>query len=222
MSHSRRLTNLEYSLLQAIRNPLLREKGCLPMDIPPWSWTYWIPSVIFDTTLFLLSLWKTVAIVVESTASSPRLLVVLLRDSFLYFGGVMFWSIANLVAWYIQPVSPLNYFCRSNPFTGVLNSHEQFPFYGTFIGYAFFASKIPNIQRHAQWPYMLPVHLGLSNAGMYYKHIRPMHTHTLDIVEYPRDRNLFQSFLFWDTERAKFIVRGAEYQCYGMATFSKP
>ena len=119
----------------------------MPVDIPPWSWAYWIPLVIFDTTLFLLSLWKTVAIFAIPPASPPRILVVLLKDSFVYFGGVMLWSIANFVAWYYQPVSPVNYFCRFIPFTGALNSPMyRFLSMAHLLGRPSSRFQIPNIQ----------------------------------------------------------------------------
>lgn len=77
--------------------------GCVPIDIPRWCWTYWVPALTFDSTLFLLSLLKTIHVSRDPVQQSS-LLSVLLRDSFLYYGGVMMVALANFMAWYIKPV----------------------------------------------------------------------------------------------------------------------
>ncbi|KAF8503179.1 hypothetical protein JB92DRAFT_812364 [Gautieria morchelliformis] len=33
--------------------------GCAPTNIPLWCWWYWIPSMIFESTLLCLALYKT-------------------------------------------------------------------------------------------------------------------------------------------------------------------
>jgi len=78
--------------------------GCAPLNIPTWCWVYWLPSVIFESILFLLALWKTILEArVKASRASP-LMHVLLRDSVIYFGGIVIWSILNLGAWYINPL----------------------------------------------------------------------------------------------------------------------
>jgi len=79
--------------------------GCAPTNIPEWCWAYWIPTVVFESTLFLLALYKTVQEANGSMTRPSRLMVVLLRDSVMYFGGVMIWSLANFVAWYVDPLA---------------------------------------------------------------------------------------------------------------------
>ena len=89
-----------------IDNPQLALTGCIPEDIPTWSWVYWLPSVGFDSILLLCALWKTLRGSQDTIlrARAP-LLVILLRDSFLYFAGIMLVTLSNLLAWYIKPVS---------------------------------------------------------------------------------------------------------------------
>ncbi|KAF8523662.1 hypothetical protein JB92DRAFT_2883779, partial [Gautieria morchelliformis] len=95
-------------------NYLVATRGCVPIDIPARCWAYWVPSVTFDSTLLLLALWRAVStwIIHDPALQPPRLVFVLLKDSFLYFGGVMMMTLANFITWYIRPV----------------------PFYGMFIG----------------------------------------------------------------------------------------
>lgn len=81
-------------------------KGCIPVNIPRWCWAYWVPPVTFDTILLFLALWKTVRVFIirDSALQPPLLVTVLLRDSFLYFGGVIISTLANFLTWYFKPV----------------------------------------------------------------------------------------------------------------------
>jgi len=85
--------------------------GCAPTNIPLWSWWYWVPSMTFESICLLLALWKTME-THRNEYKSSNILIILLRDSILYFGGVTLITIANFAAWYIAPL----------------------PLYGMFIG----------------------------------------------------------------------------------------
>ena len=58
-----------------------------------------MPSLVFESTLLLLALWKTVSEARKSMTGlvSSSLMVVLLRDSVLYFGGVTFFTVVRYV-----------------------------------------------------------------------------------------------------------------------------
>jgi len=81
--------------------------GCAPLDIPLWCWVYWIPSVAFESTLFLLAMYKTVqeSRGSESFTRPSQLMIVLLTDSLLYFGGVTTVTLLNFAAWYTYPLA---------------------------------------------------------------------------------------------------------------------
>jgi len=85
-------------------NEALRDifPGCAPTDIPLWCYWYWVPSLTFESLLLVLASWKTVQ---EARGiGKSQLMVVLIRDSVLYFGGVTLFTVANFLAWYIAPL----------------------------------------------------------------------------------------------------------------------
>jgi len=86
-------------------NEALRDifTGCAPTNIPTWCYIYWLPSLAFESLLLILACWKTIQ---EASSSfwTSKIMVVLLRDSVLYFGGVTLFTIANFLAWYIAPL----------------------------------------------------------------------------------------------------------------------
>ena len=79
--------------------------GCLPNNRVPRVWAYWIPMTIFESVLFLMALAKTTYLFLHENQQTPGLMIVLLRDSVVSFGGVLTWIIVNLVLWAVGRVS---------------------------------------------------------------------------------------------------------------------
>ena len=61
-------------------------------------WAYWIPMTIFETILFVLAIVKCFKLA-RDHSHAPKALIVLLRDSILYLGGVLALLLCNLVIW---------------------------------------------------------------------------------------------------------------------------
>ena len=78
--------------------------GCVPANPSSHMWSYWVPLFSFQSVLFLLAIAK----VCESARKewrTPRVLVVLLRDSLTYFGGVFAIILVNVLIWTTARVS---------------------------------------------------------------------------------------------------------------------
>ena len=82
--------------------PLADLTGCLPSGIRSWSWTFWLPMLTFENLLLGMSLWKSAWLIFEDRR--PRIIYVLLRDSMIYFGGVVLAIVANVVGWKVGGV----------------------------------------------------------------------------------------------------------------------
>lgn len=72
--------------------------GCIPHNPAAYLWAYWVPMTVLEVTLCVLAVGKTVRMCRHSGRRSP-ILTLLLRDSVLYFGGVLTIIVANLVIW---------------------------------------------------------------------------------------------------------------------------
>ena len=69
------------------------------MDIPSaHMWARWVPQLGFESIVFGLAIVKTVQ-VARNGPHTPKVLVVLLRDSVVYFGGILAILIANLAVY---------------------------------------------------------------------------------------------------------------------------
>ena len=76
--------------------------GCAAADTAKFKTrAYWVPVVVFESTVFVLAFAKAVAAVLQRRTSGdpPRLLIILLRDSIVYFGGLLAVVLANLLVW---------------------------------------------------------------------------------------------------------------------------
>jgi len=88
--------------------------GCMAGNHASFAWSFWVPSLAFESTLLFLALVKFVQ-EVQAGSKPPHLMVVLLRDSALYFGVVVASIIVNLVMWTVARPSlfdvalPFNY-----------------------------------------------------------------------------------------------------------------
>jgi len=78
--------------------PLPTFTGCLPSNIKPYAWTFWMPMLIFETILLAMSIFRSVVLAANDW-QTRRLVFVLLRDSVVYFGGVILAILANVVGW---------------------------------------------------------------------------------------------------------------------------
>ncbi|GBE77636.1 hypothetical protein SCP_0105160 [Sparassis crispa] len=76
--------------------------GCLPVNDYSYAWAYWVPSLGFEIILFVLALWKAVQ-EVRGDIRTPRLMVVLLRDSIFYFGAACTILLTNFFVWLFRP-----------------------------------------------------------------------------------------------------------------------
>ena len=66
-------------------------------------WAYWVPLTVFETILFSLAVFKAFEIARWESAT-PKLCTVLLRDSAMYFGGIVAITAANLVLYRLAGV----------------------------------------------------------------------------------------------------------------------
>ncbi len=80
--------------------------GCIPDHVVSWAWAYWLPMLVFESGLFLLAIFRLLQLgFYKCDKRTSNLLVVLLRDSVMYFGGVLAVILANFVAWKASRVS---------------------------------------------------------------------------------------------------------------------
>ncbi|KAL6304788.1 hypothetical protein BKA93DRAFT_248733 [Sparassis latifolia] len=85
--------------------------GCLPVNDYSYAWAYWVPSLGFEIILFVLALWKAVQ-EVRGDIRTPRLMVVLLRDSIFYFGAACTILLTNFFVWLFRVRRGFFYFRR--------------------------------------------------------------------------------------------------------------
>ena len=70
--------------------------GC-PLATPnKHIWAYWVPMLAFESTLFMLAVVKAFE-VARQEVNTSKILAVLLRDSVIYFGGIVAIILTNLV-----------------------------------------------------------------------------------------------------------------------------
>ncbi|TFY52918.1 hypothetical protein EVJ58_g9741 [Rhodofomes roseus] len=85
------------SVFEPLPGPLQEITGCIPSGIKPWAWTFWLPMLTFETLLLVLSLFRSMQLIFEDRR--PAIIYVLLRDSVIYFGGVVLAIVTNVVGW---------------------------------------------------------------------------------------------------------------------------
>ncbi|KAI0928145.1 hypothetical protein AcW1_005486 [Taiwanofungus camphoratus] len=81
-----------------IELPVAMFTGCLPTNLKPYAWTFWLPMLTFEGIIFFLSLWRVVRIAREGI-KTPDLVIALARDSVIYFGGVLIAILINVIVW---------------------------------------------------------------------------------------------------------------------------
>ena len=72
--------------------------GCVPDHLPSHVWAYWVPLSLFQGAVFVLAITK-VYEAVQQEWHAPKLLVTLLRDSLVYFGGALAVILVNVLIW---------------------------------------------------------------------------------------------------------------------------
>lgn len=148
-----------FKLLDAASFP-----GCLPDHVGAFQWAYWIPCLAFELVLVLLVLAKLVRVTCAKNRP-PLVLTVLLRDSILYYGGVLVIVVCNLVTWTSVRVGlqreclPFGADCDCN--------NEQVSLYTVAIGYVL-DNDDHSVLTFLQTWYCRINDLGVQNAGMFF------------------------------------------------------
>ena len=71
---------------------------------------YWAPKLVFETVMFVLACVKAVELnLLRHQVNSPRILVILLRDSMVHFGGMLAVVLANFFLWTFAEVRAYHY-----------------------------------------------------------------------------------------------------------------
>ena len=78
--------------------------GCVPNPPSDHMWAYWIPMIVFEATLCTLAIIKAIHIAHTGTHRS-RLLITMLRDTVIYFGGILVIIVINFGIWVAARVS---------------------------------------------------------------------------------------------------------------------
>ena len=111
----------------------MKMPGCLPNHIGGTQWAYWVPGFIFEFTLFTLAIVKLLQ-TAHAQNKPPRVMAVLLRDSVLYYGGVLSTMICGLVTWStvrvrikqtLNMLASLNSRCRASGVTSVFSDRVR-------------------------------------------------------------------------------------------------
>lgn len=72
--------------------------GCVPIVTQRYAWAYWLPVLVFESIMLSLSVVKSVRQAQEDTRT-PYVMVVLLRDSVVYYGGIIGPILINCIVW---------------------------------------------------------------------------------------------------------------------------
>lgn len=72
--------------------------GCFLVNTESFAYAYWFPMITFEMTLFVLAIIRSIQFALDDT-TTPHLMFVLLRDSIMYFGGMVAVVLANCVIW---------------------------------------------------------------------------------------------------------------------------
>lgn len=80
--------------------------GCITSNTTSYQWAYWLPALIFELILFSLAVLKSVQVyrARKNAGETPSILVILIRDSVLYFAGIAGVIFTNLITWAVAPV----------------------------------------------------------------------------------------------------------------------
>lgn len=72
--------------------------GCFGVSGREDSWIYWLPTIAFETCLVILAIIQCIQYVRDESGAT-RLMAVLLRDSIMFFGGMLAAALINCIIW---------------------------------------------------------------------------------------------------------------------------
>jgi len=78
--------------------------GCAPTNIPPYAWSFWLPMMLFEFSLVLLVVVKWIRLS-RSGVSAQNMMLILLRDSVIFFGAALAVILTNCIIWAKQDLS---------------------------------------------------------------------------------------------------------------------
>lgn len=78
--------------------------GCIPELTDMLVWVYWFPTSVFQCVLLVLAIAKIVK-AARQEWQTPKLLIILVRDSLVYFGGALAIILVNACMWSTARVS---------------------------------------------------------------------------------------------------------------------
>ncbi|KAF6753395.1 hypothetical protein DFP72DRAFT_901582 [Ephemerocybe angulata] len=80
--------------------------GCTGPMCKPLLIAFWVPFLVFETTIFTLTAWKsfkTFRLKRQSGSKSARLIEILFRDGLIYYLVIMATSLMNFFIWILDP-----------------------------------------------------------------------------------------------------------------------
>ncbi|KAF8315905.1 hypothetical protein DL93DRAFT_2166496 [Clavulina sp. PMI_390] len=120
-------------------------KVCTPgLKLPKTYWSVWIPSIMQETMMFAMTMFK---LLEGKRLSVSSLRTLLIRDGFIYYCALMCWRVANMVM-----------FIQANPTTVY---ETMFCFTG--FGSALVSRLVLNLRSWADQPYVTAADLGHSS-----------------------------------------------------------
>lgn len=78
--------------------------GCLAQVGERHKGIYWMPVMVFESVIVALAAAKVIKVYRDKEAA-PHVLAVILRDSVIYFGGVLVLVVTNVIIWEVARVS---------------------------------------------------------------------------------------------------------------------
>ncbi|KAK7685918.1 hypothetical protein QCA50_010726 [Cerrena zonata] len=72
--------------------------GCFLINTQKLAYAYRFPMIVFESTLFILAIVKSIQYALDDS-TTPHLMFVVLRDSMIYFGGVLAVALTNCIVW---------------------------------------------------------------------------------------------------------------------------
>ncbi|CAL1694026.1 unnamed protein product [Somion occarium] len=84
--------------MQTVEFPPPITAGCFAVNSLTYAWSYWFSLLTFESSLGILALIKCVQCAGDPS-TTPQLMIVLLRDSFIFFGGMLAVALINCTVW---------------------------------------------------------------------------------------------------------------------------
>ncbi|KAI0792499.1 hypothetical protein C8Q75DRAFT_753174 [Abortiporus biennis] len=84
--------------LQTVSLPL-GFTGCVPTHVESYAWSFWLPMIIYESTVFLLAISKAIRMANGRPTRRSNFTYILFRDSILYFAPVLAVMLTNCIIW---------------------------------------------------------------------------------------------------------------------------